>query len=135
VDDFVAAAPAEQGFEVFRAVAGKDGGVGAGIGGEAAADALAADGEDVDGVAAFEIAGDGFDAGREQGRTFEQRPFRAGVDGDGAQRREVAGDPVFAGAAALRGRQEPGAFRTFGDRADRVAMRAATSLVRMPPEE
>ncbi len=66
MDHLIAAAPAEEGLEIFGAVAGDGGAVGAGIGGEAAADALAGEREHVDGVAAFEIAGDGFDAGGQQ---------------------------------------------------------------------
>ena len=42
--DFVAAAEAEEGFEIFGAVAGEGLGVGVGVGGEAAGDAGSGEG-------------------------------------------------------------------------------------------
>ena len=61
------------------------------------------------GVAAIKFSLNGAHAGREQGAARGERAGGAGVDQNFAQRRQAAGDPAFAGGAAFRHGQEPGA--------------------------
>src|ERR1700760_20141 len=81
-------AEAEQGFDILRTMAGQDGGVGAGIGHEAAREAGAGGREYVHRIAALEMAGDGGDAGGAQrrggGGGEEYAPRIAALEGAGA---------------------------------------------------
>ena len=106
---------------------------------------------DAHGVAALEAAFDGGDAGGQQALARGQRLQRRRRPRSALpDRLEGAGDPALARGAGLGGGQEPGAARALGDGGERmepsrprrspcgsrrpIAMRAAASLVTMPPE-
>ena len=112
-------------------------------------DAVGAD--DVDGVALAEAPGDVDDAGRQQaGLALDERPARPVVDGDRAGDAGGEGDPQLAGrqlaavgleAACRPARRRPPRRARRGGAAlaitvrtpDHEAMRAASSLLAMPP--
>ncbi len=74
-------------------------------------------------VAALESPFDLDDAGRQQALAAAQRLHRAGIDGQHAARLERAGDPFLARGDRIGRRQEPGAGRAVGDRAQADASR------------
>ena len=107
----------------------------------------------IDAVAALEGALDRDDAGRQQALAAAQRARRAVIDDQRAGRVDRAGDPRLARRARLAAGQEQGGAAAGLDRGERrrprlaaspsaismgsrrcIAMRAAASLVTMPPE-
>ena len=153
VDQFRAAARAQQRLDVARGEAGDPGRVGGVVGHEAAADLAAPDVRDRHAIAAREAARDGRDAGREQTRSppraREPRP-RSTVTVPRVIER--APDPGLAGTQRrLRRRERTCSARSCAMRRSgfapgrpsaitmwvppAVAILAASILVRMPPRE
>src|SRR5258706_7869206 len=69
------------------------------------------------GIAALELAGNGFDAGGQQTLARKKRALRARIDGEGALRRESTRDPALLGLRRADARHEQGGAFGGGNRA------------------
>src|SRR5579871_4339424 len=106
VDQFLAAAVAEQRLDLAAAPAGNARRLDRGIRGESARD-LAAASDDADRIAAVESPADARDSRRQEALAASERRRRAGVDDQAAARLERARDPLLAEGDRRRARHEP----------------------------
>src|SRR3954447_14647593 len=120
MDQLVAAAPAEEGFDLLRPPPGEAAGLGGVVGDEALGDGAAVGGADQDGVAAAELSLDQGDAGGQQGRAALEGAEGAAVDGEGTRGREAGGDPVLARTPRGEADREQGGAGTGRDGGERA---------------
>src|SRR5262249_34272257 len=125
VDELVAARRAEDRGDLATLLTDDTLRVHLSIGNEAATQLAPVGGADDNGIAPVERAFDARPARRQQTLARTQRLLRAGVDVDVALGLELPGDPALLGGERVGRREEPGARRAVGDRAQRVLHLAA----------